>query len=128
MSLEYKRNGFDVGGGTIYPDDHIMETGRVAADVYFSAERLAAEKDLFGRIWLNIAEEAEVPNAGDWVTREVPVRNTSIIIVRGKDMKVRAFYNSCAHRGMQLVWEKQGRGGRFVCPYHAWMYNSSGEL
>lgn len=128
MSLDYDRTAFDLGSGPLYPDDTIMETGRVAVDVYHAKERFAAEREMFGRIWLNIAEELEVPNAGDWIVREIPNRSVSLIIVRGKDMKIRAFYNSCAHRGMRLVWEDKGRGGKFVCPYHAWMYDAAGAL
>jgi phenylpropionate dioxygenase-like ring-hydroxylating dioxygenase large terminal subunit len=56
------------------------------------------------------------------------VRSASVIIVRGKDGEIRAFYNICSHRGMKLVWEAKGRGGKFSCPYHAWTYNSSGAL
>jgi phenylpropionate dioxygenase-like ring-hydroxylating dioxygenase large terminal subunit len=128
MSLDYIRTGFDVGSGEQHPNDHIMATGRVAVDVYHSTERLAAEREMFGRTWLNIAEELEIPEAGDWIVREIPIRQVSLIIVRGKDMTIRAFYNSCAHRGMRLAWEDEGRGGRFVCPYHAWMYDSTGAL
>src|SRR3546814_2510427 len=42
--------------------------------------------------------------------------------------KVRAFHNICSHRGMELAWEDKGRGGRFVCPYHGWLFGSQGEL
>jgi phenylpropionate dioxygenase-like ring-hydroxylating dioxygenase large terminal subunit len=128
MSLEYQRTAFDLGSGTLHPNDAIMETGRLPVDVYYSRERFEAEREMFGRIWLNIAEEMEIPNAGDWVVREIPIRSISLVIVRGKDMKIRAFYNNCAHRSMRLLWEEKGRGGKFVCPYHAWMYNASGEL
>jgi phenylpropionate dioxygenase-like ring-hydroxylating dioxygenase large terminal subunit len=62
------------------------------------------------------------------MVREVEIRSASIVIVRGKDMKIRAFHNICSHRGMKLVWDRQGRGGKFSCPYHAWVYNAEGAL
>jgi phenylpropionate dioxygenase-like ring-hydroxylating dioxygenase large terminal subunit len=105
-----------------------METGKVSLDVYYSPERFAREREVFGRVWLNIAEAAEIPNAGDWIVREVKIRSASIIIVRGKDMEIRAFHNICAHRGMKLAWDDKGRGGKFSCPYHAWVYDSAGAL
>jgi phenylpropionate dioxygenase-like ring-hydroxylating dioxygenase large terminal subunit len=119
---------FDIGFGEMAADPTIMETGRVPLEVYTSQERFDREREIFGRIWLNIAEAAELPNAGDWVVRDVKVRSASIILVRGKDMTIRAFHNICSHRGMKLVWDQKGRGGKFSCPYHAWTYNASGEL
>jgi len=119
---------FDLGNGPLTPDPYIMETGKVDLGVYFSDERFEAEKELFGRIWLNVAEAAEIPNPGDWVVREVAVRSSSVILVRGKDNEIRAFHNICSHRGMKLAWDDKGRGGKFSCPYHAWVYDSSGAL
>jgi phenylpropionate dioxygenase-like ring-hydroxylating dioxygenase large terminal subunit len=119
---------FDVGTGKLFPDADIMLTGKVSLDVYTSRERFEREKEVFGRVWLSIAEAAEVPNAGDWIVREVAIRSVSMIIVRGADLKIRAFHNICAHRGMKLVWNRAGRGGKFSCPYHAWTYDSQGNL
>lgn len=119
---------FDIGTGPLVPDVDIMETGRVDLSVYTSQERFEAEKEVFGRVWLNVAEAAEIPNPGDWVVRDVAVRSASAIIVRGKDGEIRAFHNICSHRGMKLVWDAKGRGGKFSCPYHAWMYDSAGTL
>lgn len=119
---------FDLGQGQLQPDSFIMETGKVDLGVYYTQERFEAEKELFGRVWLNVAETAEIPNPGDWIVRDVEVRSVSIILVRGKDMQIRAFHNICSHRGMKLVWDEKGRGGKFACPYHAWMFDSAGDL
>jgi phenylpropionate dioxygenase-like ring-hydroxylating dioxygenase large terminal subunit len=129
MTLESSANGtFDIGFGAMAADAAIMETGRVSLEVYTSQERFDREREMFGRVWLNVAESAEIPNAGDWVVREVKIRSASVILVRGKDLAIRAFHNMCSHRGMKLVWDQKGRGGKFSCPYHAWTYNGSGEL
>ncbi len=119
---------FDIGTGTLSPDADMMATGRVPLDVYTSSERFEREREVFGRVWLNVAETAEIPDAGDWIVREVKIRSVSAIIVRGKDMKVRAFHNMCSHRGMKLAWADKGRGGKFACPYHAWIYDAQGAL
>jgi phenylpropionate dioxygenase-like ring-hydroxylating dioxygenase large terminal subunit len=119
---------FDLGTGPLMPDARIMETGQVDLAVYTSQERFEIEREIFGRVWLNIAESAEIPDAGDWIVREVKVRSASILIVRGKDMQIRAFHNICSHRGMKLVWDDKGRGGKFSCPYHAWMFDWTGDL
>lgn len=129
MDLVQHDNGtFDIGTGPLAPDPEIMRTGKVELDVYYAQERFEAEKEVFGRVWLNIAEAAEIPNPGDWIVREVKVRSASALIVRGKDGEIRAFHNICSHRGMKLVWDDKGRGGKFSCPYHAWLYDSAGEL
>jgi Rieske 2Fe-2S family protein len=81
----------------------------------------------FCRAWLNIAHEAELPNPGDFVTREIG--DESILVIRGTDGKVRAFYNVCRHRGTRLVADPSGTNLRsVVCPYHAWTYSTEGAL
>jgi hypothetical protein len=54
---------FDIGTGPLSPDGYIKETGKVPLDVYYSQERFDLERAVFGRVWLNIAEEDEIPNA-----------------------------------------------------------------
>jgi phenylpropionate dioxygenase-like ring-hydroxylating dioxygenase large terminal subunit len=51
-----------------------------------------------------------------------------VLITRGNDGVLRAFVNSCAHRGAVIVPEGCGRARRFVCPYHAWSYDAHGAL
>ena len=68
--LGYEKTEFDIGTGTIHPDETIMKEGRVPAEVYYSRERFEAEKDIFRHGWLNLAEEMELPNPGDWVVRK----------------------------------------------------------
>ena len=123
MTSDSSANGtFDIGFGAMSADAAIMETGKVSLDVYTSQERFDREKEMFGRIWLNIAETAELASPGDWIARDVKVRSASVILVRGKDMTIRAFHNICSHRGMKLVWDEKGRFAsrhRARCPASA---------
>ena len=48
--------------------------------------------------------------------------------VRASDGKVRVFYNTCRHRGALVCRHDQGNGEIFQCFYHAWTFNSRGEL
>jgi len=49
--------------------------------------------------------------------------------VRGKDARVRAFYNVCRHRGTRLCSEERGRfAAGITCPYHGWTYGLDGAL
>ena len=57
------------------------------------------------------------------------VADESIIVVRGRDGIVRAFFNVCRHRGTRLCTTETGRFGDVIqCPYHAWTYAIEGDL
>jgi phenylpropionate dioxygenase-like ring-hydroxylating dioxygenase large terminal subunit len=121
-------SSFDIGEGLTYADPGIMETGHVPVTAYTSDARFELERELFGKVWLCMGREEQLAGPGDWIVRSIECRSASALIVRGKDMQVRAFHNICSHRGMKLVWDDKGRGGKFACPYHAWIYDSAGDL
>jgi len=94
---------------------------------YAASDRFQAEQDHILRKFPAVAaHESEVANPGDFITQTIAGR--SVLIVRGKDMQVRAFLNMCRHRGTRLEDAAQGCKHAFVCPYHAWTYGSSGDL
>jgi Rieske 2Fe-2S family protein len=97
------------------------------AAFYTSAEIFARDLAvIFGRHWIYVGVEADVPEPGDFVS--VTLGDESVIIVRGDDEVVRAFHNVCRHRGARLVTEGAGAVGNLVCPYHQWTYNLEGRL
>jgi Rieske 2Fe-2S family protein len=67
-----------------------------------------------------------VANPGDYFTLELA--GESVIIVRGQDGIVRAHANVCRHRGSRVCREAKGNAKVFICPYHAWAYNTDGTL
>jgi Rieske 2Fe-2S family protein len=81
---------------------------------------------IFGRHWIYVGVEPEIPEPGDFFT--VEIGSDSIIIVRDDDLAVRAFHNVCRHRGARLRDAGRGIVGNLVCPYHQWTYNLRGEL
>jgi Rieske 2Fe-2S family protein len=81
---------------------------------------------IFGRHWIHVGVEPDVPEPGDYMT--VDIGRNSVLIVRDDDNRIRAFHNVCRHRGSRLCNEPQGALGNIVCPYHSWTYNLSGEL
>ncbi|SCZ60667.1 Rieske 2Fe-2S family protein [Epibacterium ulvae] len=81
---------------------------------------------IFYREWLFAAPECELPNPGDFVT--LTVHDAPIIILRDQDGIIRAFYNSCRHRGSRLCKSPRGHTARLVCPYHQWTYELTGKL
>ena len=80
---------------------------------------------LLARTWQFACHESEVARAGDYVTFEIA--GESLFAIRGRDDRLRTFYNVCQHRAHQLV-EGSGTTRVVVCPYHAWTYELTGAL
>jgi len=76
--------------------------------------------------WLFAGHSCQIPHPGDYFLYEVD--GDSIILVRGDDEQVKAYYNVCRHRGSVICQEPQGSVKRFVCPYHQWTYDRNGRL
>ena len=77
------------------------------------------------RGWHCLGREDEIPEAGDFFT--VQLLNEPLLVVRGDDGAIRVLANVCRHRGMPLA-SGRGTAKRFVCSYHAWMYDREGGL
>ena len=93
---------------------------------YISREFVDLEMDrLWPRVWQIACREEEIPDAGDYV--EYVIGDQSILVVRGADGSIGAYYNACLHRGTRLG---SGVGsfteGRIRCTYHGWCYDLSG--
>ena len=112
----------------------------LAARFYSSAEvfRLETER-IFHSQWFNVGRADQIPAKGDCL--HVAVAGESVLVVRGRDDALRAFYNVCRHRGSQLIrtpalpdvmvpeaLHSGQLAGAVVCPYHAWSYNLDGTL
>ncbi|HUQ76214.1 MAG TPA: aromatic ring-hydroxylating dioxygenase subunit alpha [Burkholderiales bacterium] len=80
------------------------------------------------RGWIAVAREEELAAPGDW--RVVRVASQSLFVVRGEHGEVRAFHNTCRHRGSVLCTQDNGSFARhrIVCPYHSWTYDLAGSL
>jgi phenylpropionate dioxygenase-like ring-hydroxylating dioxygenase large terminal subunit len=95
---------------------------------YTDADFAALERErVFDRSWLFVAHADELPTPGDYLLlRQLP---QPLFLVRGHDGEIRAFYNSCQHRGGPVVPDSSGNTGRrLVCGYHAWTYDLDGTL
>lgn len=83
-------------------------------------------EDIFGRCWLYAGHESEFAEAGSFLARTVAGR--PIILTRAADGEMRAFFNSCPHRGNLVCREKTGKTKLFRCFYHSWNFDLKGAL
>jgi len=78
------------------------------------------------RDWIFVTTTAELPKRGSYAT--VQIGDSSIIVVRGNKGMIRAFHNSCRHRGSRICSKENGTAPKLVCPYHQWTYDLKGNL
>jgi len=110
--------------------DEDRENGRfrVHRSSMTSTDVLRAElATVFHSSWLYLGHEAEVPEPGDFVRRDVA--NRPLFLVRGrKTGRLRAFHNTCPHRGAVVCRRDAGTARAFQCFYHAWTFDTEGDL
>ena len=104
-----------------------VRSGMIPAEIYSDPGLFDLEKErVFGKAWIFLAHESELPDPGDYVVRQIV--DDSFIVSRDENGIVRVLFNMCLHRGMQVCRSEFGNTSHFRCPYHAWTYKNSGEL
>lgn len=98
------------------------------ARFYNAPEVFERERErVFARDWVCAGRLEQLERAGDYFLTDIACE--SIVVTRGKDDRVRAFYNVCRHRGTRMCTEPSGHfAGSIQCPYHAWTYALDGTL
>lgn len=84
------------------------------------------QEAILRRSWLLAGFEAELPRTGSYLALDAG--GGPIIILRDRAGEIRAFHNSCRHRGSQICATGTGKANRLVCPYHQWTYDLDGRL
>ncbi len=96
-------------------------------DFYCSREDYQVDLEMIWyHDWLFVGHDCEVPAAGDYLTFQVG--DYPVMVVRDRDGSLRAFHNSCRHRGSRICSAVHGSSSRLTCPYHQWTYNLDGRL
>lgn len=78
------------------------------------------------RDWLFVGHDCEIAKPGSFFT--VQIGAYPIVLVRDRENRIRAFHNSCRHRGSRVCTADKGISARLVCPYHQWTYDLDGKL
>lgn len=96
---------------------------------YFDSGQYALELErIWLRHWIYLCRSDSLAQIGSY--RTFRIAGQPLLLVRADDGRLRAFYNTCRHRGAELCAADGGQfpGRVITCPYHAWTYRLSGEL
>src|SRR4051794_10851839 len=108
-------------------DDRERGVFRVHRSTMTSPEIFELERQrIFDRCWLYVGHESELKKNGDFRRRMVGGR--PIIFIRDSDKRIRAFLNACTHRGATICRQDSGNARIFQCFYHAWTFDTKGDL
>jgi len=80
---------------------------------------------VFRKVWNFIGAADRLRGPGDYFT--INFAGVPLIVLRDQEGALRAFANSCRHRGSALL-EGEGNCRLIACPYHSWSYHLHGSL
>ena len=83
-------------------------------------------EQIFYKDWLFAGHDCELAVPGDFLTLQIGPY--PVLVLRGQDGELKAFHNSCRHRGSRICTTDHGHVRRLVCPYHQWSYELDGRL
>lgn len=96
-------------------------------DVYAAPPFLDLDAAIFSSAWLPVCHVSELASPGAFAALDA--FGERVLVVRGADLELRAFFDRCLHRGTPLTSDPSGRLERLelVCPYHGLVYDLRGE-
>jgi phenylpropionate dioxygenase-like ring-hydroxylating dioxygenase large terminal subunit len=118
MDYEWKREGPPGDFPALPP----LPTGRYISPEFYSLER----EHLWKKTWLLVGRDEDFEGPGSFRTTDRT--GSPLLIVRGNDDLLRAFFNTCQHRGAPVVRDPCGAAKRLRCQYHSWTYDLDGTL
>jgi choline monooxygenase len=109
------------------PHDPLEEAWTIPAPWYFDTRIAELERaSVFSNTWQVVGRLDQVSDKGQFLTADLA--GEPLVVVRGEDAQLRAFYNVCRHHAAAVVTEAQGCARQFRCPYHGWTYGIDGAL
>lgn len=105
----------------------LAEASTIPASWYTDKAVLNLERQtVFSHSWQFAARLDQLGERGNYVTTEIA--GEPIVVVRGSDGELRAFFNVCRHHAAAVMTEAEGHANQMRCPYHGWTYSLEGEL
>lgn len=116
------RNGSQWESRPSLPPTHYVDPRVYTDQSIFEEER----EKIFEKVWAIVCHESEVPETYDF-RRCQHMGGKELLVVRGKDKKIRTFYNQCPHRGNVLAYEPSGNARHITCIFHLWSFDTKGN-
>ena len=120
LSLESIINSYD-------PSAPLERASTIPAP-WYTDERVfeLEQRTVFSQSWQVAARVDQLQKSGDYVTTDIG--DEPVVVVRGSDDQIRAFFNVCRHHAAAVMIEPHGNSPQMRCPYHGWTYSLEGEL
>ena len=110
-----------------HPADLLEKASTIPAPWYRDSRIAELERtSVFSSGWQVVGRVDQVQESGQFLTADLV--GEPVVVVRGGDAQLRAFYNVCRHHAAAVVTEPQGCAKQFRCPYHGWTYGIDGSL
>jgi phenylpropionate dioxygenase-like ring-hydroxylating dioxygenase large terminal subunit len=106
----------------------LVQRDRVHRCVYTDPRIFDLEMErVFTASWIYVGHESQLPTPGSFLATRIG--REPVLLLRHKDNNIRAVFNRCAHKGMQLVPDDvTGQRRALRCGYHGWIYDTDGRL
>ncbi len=110
------------------PDySHLIQDDKVHSSMYTSQQIFDDEMEaIFHHGWVFVGHDSEIPNAGDYVLRQLG--RQPVIMIRDKRGNVNVLRNRCAHRANMVCGYEGPNKKVLACPYHGWVFDLNGDL
>lgn len=109
------------------PNDPLEKAWTIPSPWYFDGRMAQLEHEgVFAATWQMAGRADQVRKKGEFFT--VNIGGEPVVVARGEDRVLRAFYNVCRHHAAAVVTEPEGCAKQFRCPYHGWTYGNDGAL
>ena len=101
--------------------------GLVDRKIFYDQDVYQQElEQVFGRSWLFVAHESQIPKANDFVANYMA--EDPVLVTRDAKGKIHTFLNMCRHRGNRICRADAGNAPSFMCTYHGWTFATDGKL
>jgi choline monooxygenase len=105
----------------------LADASTIPASWYIDPRIAELERlNVFSRAWQLVARTDQVSQPGQFVSARVA--GEPVVVVRGNDEVLRAFFNVCRHHAAAVITEPCGQTSILQCPYHGWKYALDGSL